>query len=264
MSFLEVRSVCAGYGRKKVVENITFSLEKGEILGLLGANGSGKTTLIQALCGNLPHSGTVTLEGVSLEKLSPRPLARLCSYIPQRSGISIDMSALEVVAMGFHPYLGLLEQPGDAQMDRAKKALSQVGPARRGEENFQTLSEGQKQLVILARTLVGEGKLLLLDEPESALDISHRWRMAALLQAFCADKCAVLALHDPQLALNLCHRVLLLKDGKSLGVLRPRQDSLEDTEKALSQLYGPVTLGKLPDKRGNQQFVILKDWEEMP
>lgn len=262
MSFLEVSAVCAGYGRKKVIDSLSFSLEKGELLGLLGANGSGKSTLLKALCGNLAHGGQVLLEGQPLEKLAPRPLAKLCSYIPQRSGISIDLSALEVVSMGFNPHLGLLEQPGEAHLARAREALELVGLGGREEENYQTLSEGQKQLCILARTLVSEAKLLLLDEPESALDLGHKWKMAALLRRFCADRSAVLALHDPNLALNVCHRVLLLQEGKALGLLRPRQDSMEEMEKALSQLYGPISLGKMPDKHGKEQFVLINDWEE--
>ena len=111
MSTLTVHGVTAGYGRQPVINNISFQLEEGRLLGVIGANGSGKTTLLKALCGILPHEGSCTLNGATLERLSPRQIARLISYIPQRSGVSIDISVLDVVLMGFNPQLSLLEHP---------------------------------------------------------------------------------------------------------------------------------------------------------
>ena len=111
MSFFKVENLTAGYGGKQVVNHLSFELEAGSLTGLLGANGSGKSTLLKALCGILPHRGSCMLEKQFLEELSSRELARLCSYIPQRSGISIDISVLAVVLMGFNPSLGLLDYP---------------------------------------------------------------------------------------------------------------------------------------------------------
>ena len=177
MSFLQVEALAAGYGGRQVLRGVSLQAEAGQMVGVLGANGSGKTTLLKAVCGILPHTGGCTLDGLPLEGLSPRQLARRCSYIPQRSGISVDLSALEVVLMGFNPQLGLLERPTPAMRDKARAALAQVGLAGREEENYLHLSEGQKQLCILARTLTAGGQLLLLDEPESALDFRYRYRM---------------------------------------------------------------------------------------
>ena len=153
---LEVRNLSAGYGKKTILHDISFTLESGTMTGLLGSNGSGKTTLLKSLCGLLPHTGQVTLQGMPLEQLSPRALARRCSLICQRSGISIDISALDVVLMGFNARLGLLEYPGKQMKESARQALAAVGLGGMEERNYQTLSEGQKQLCILARTLVGE------------------------------------------------------------------------------------------------------------
>ena len=156
MSFFRVDSVTAGYGKNNVIENISFRVEQGSMAGLLGANGSGKTTLLKSVCGILPHSGTCSLEGTVLESLSTRQIARSVSYIPQRSGISIDISALDVVLMGFNPRLGLLEHPTAAMEEAAREALAQVGLGGREQTNYLHLSEGQKQLCILARTLVSQ------------------------------------------------------------------------------------------------------------
>ena len=106
MSFFSVCHLTAGYGNGHVIRDISFELDGGCLMGVLGANGSGKTTMLKALCGILPHEGSCQLEETRLERLSPRQIAKLCSYIPQRSGISIDISVLDVVLMGFNPQLG--------------------------------------------------------------------------------------------------------------------------------------------------------------
>ena len=183
MSFFSVQGLCAGYAGRRVLRDVSFTLEPGCLTGVLGANGSGKTTLLKAVGGILPHAGRCTLQGAALEGLSPRRLAAVCGYIPQRSGIGIDISALDVVLMGFNPALGLLERPSAAMRARAAAALAEVGLGGREQENYLHLSEGQKQLCILARTLAAPRRLLLLDEPESALDFHHRYRMLALLDA---------------------------------------------------------------------------------
>ena len=163
MSLFSAVNISAGYGGKNIVQNLSFSVEKGLLTGILGANGSGKTTLLKAICSILPHSGECCLNGKRLENLSARQLARCCSYIPQRSGISIDISALDVVLMGFNPWLGLLERPDRAMRSAARQVLEQVGLTGRENTNYLHLSEGQKQLCILARTLVADSQLLLLD-----------------------------------------------------------------------------------------------------
>lgn len=264
MSFLSIQHLTAGYGAAPVIRDICFSSPPGVITGVLGANGSGKTTLLKAICGVLPHGGNCTLEDLPLESLSPRKMARLCSYIPQRSGISIDISPLDVVLMGFNPQLGLLEHPSTAMHAQAAQALEEVGLSDLIHANYLTLSEGQKQLCILARTLVSGAKLLLLDEPESALDLRHRHRMLALLARWVRQeqRGAVISLHDPGLALNCCGQLLLLKDGKTAGLICPTRDPLEEMEMTLSGIYGKITLIRHPDRSGREHLVMLKEQED--
>lgn len=260
MSFFEAEALSAGYGRGNIVENISFSAESGSITCILGANGSGKTTLLKALCGLLPHEGRCVLMGQTLEGRNPRQMARLVGYIPQRSGIAMDISALDVVLMGFNPQLHLLERPTAAMIGQAMEALDRVGLGGRERENYLTLSEGQKQLCILARTLVGTGKLLLLDEPESALDLRHRNRLLGILREWAGEgRCVILTLHDPALALNGCDRLLLLDGGRLGAVLHPQTDPMEKMEEALSKIYGNVTLTRCTDKTGKSHLVMLKE-----
>ena len=261
MSHLSVKRISAGYGKNNVIENISFDLDDGTLMGIIGANGSGKTTLLKALCGILPHQGSCTLEGTVLEELSAKQLAKLVSYIPQRSGISIDISALDVVLMGYNPRLGLLEHPTRKMKDAAMQALEQVGLAGKEETNYLHLSEGQKQLCILARTLVSDSKLLLLDEPESALDFRFRHQMLSLLHSWVAsrERSAIVTLHDPALALNFCDKLLLLSDGGVLDIIAPKSDSLDKMEQVLRKVYGPISLQRCHNRKGEAQIIMLRE-----
>ena len=261
MTLFSVRDISAGYGKQTIIEHVSFQLENGRLMGVLGANGSGKTTLLKALCGILPHNGTCMLEQNLLENLSAKQIARLVSYIPQQSGISIDISVLDVVLMGFNPQLGLLEHPTKSMKMIAIQALEQVGLKGREDVNYLHLSEGQKQLCILARTLVSDSKLLLLDEPESALDFQYRYQVISLLRnwALSGNRSAVLALHDPVLALNFCDQLLLLHNNTLLGILEPKIDALDKMEKMLSMIYGEISLQRCQNRKGVSQIVMLRE-----
>lgn len=263
MSFFSVQGLCAGYAGRRVLQDVSFTLEPGCLTGVLGANGSGKTTLLKAVGGILPHAGRCTLQGAALEGLSPRRLAAVCGYIPQRSGIGIDISALDVVLMGFNPALGLLERPSAAMRARAAAALAEVGLGGREQENYLHLSEGQKQLCILARTLAAPRRLLLLDEPESALDFQYRYRTMQLLRNWVREKerAVLAALHDPLLALNSCDSLLVLANGRVQALLSPAGDPPEEMERQLSAVYGAVSLHRCTDRSGRHQWVMLKEQE---
>ena len=239
MSFFAVDGLTAGYAGKTVLRDVSFSVGRGRVMGVLGANGSGKTTLLKTICGILPHAGCCTLDGTPLEGLSARRMAALCGYIPQRSGISIDIAALE--------------------------ALDAVGLAGVAHSNYLHLSEGQKQLCILARTLMSESRLLLLDEPESALDFRYRHRMLNLLRQRTAERqgAAVVVLHDPSLALNFCDTLLLLSDGGVAGTLCPADDPTDTAEQMLSRLYGPVSLVRCTARGGQMRTVMLYEGESV-
>ena len=261
MSLLSVNSICAGYGKQNVIKNISFEAEPGELIGIIGANGSGKTTLLKAMCGILPHTGTSILDGTTLESLSAGKIARLVSYIPQRSGVSIDISVLDVVLMGFNPRLGLLAHPTENMKQTAVEALAQVGLGGKEEINYLHLSEGQKQLCILARTLVSDSKLLLLDEPESALDFRYRHQMLNILRGWVAagNRSAVVSLHDPTLALNFCDKLLLLADSEILSIIDLKSDSLDKMEQMLNMIYGPISLQRCLNRQGDAQLVMLRE-----
>ena len=261
MTLLEVNGLHAGYGRKQVLSDVHFSADSHELIGILGANGSGKSTLLKSLCGILPCQGKICICGSELQSLRPRQLAQVCRYIPQRCGITIDMSLTDVVLMGFNPQLGLLAYPDESMKRQAEAALETVGLGDRRHVNFQTLSEGQKQLCILARTLLLDRGVLLLDEPESALDFRERYRLLGLVRDWVQQRegCAVVTLHDPQLAMNTCDRLLMMRNGSIIDVIFPREDSTEKLQAALCEVFGALSLHRCRSQSGAEQLVLLKE-----
>lgn len=258
---LDVTDFSAGYGRDMIVRNISFSIPSGTLTALIGPNGCGKTTLLKGLCRLIPRSGKAILTSQAdlasgksrntsehscasfdTDSCSARQLARHISYIPQRSGIHIPLTVLDVVLMGFQPFLPLLASPGKKHTADARTALAAVGMQDYASKNFQTLSEGQKQLCILARALVQKTQLLLFDEPDSALDYPNRHKMLHTIRQIVYDKkkTGLLILHDLGIALDYCDQLLVMKDGRLCGILHPQTDSEAVLSETLSCVYSPV------------------------
>ena len=255
-----VQDLTVRYGAAAVLQGVSFSVPvPGQLIGLLGVNGSGKTTLLKAAAGLLPHTGQCLLDGVPLESLSTRRLAQTVSYIPQQSGISVSLSAREVVLMGFNPRLGVLQSPTAAMRAAADEALRTVGLADKAGQDYLTLSGGEKQLCILARTIAEDAPLLLLDEPDSALDLANRSRMTALLAQLVhtGGKTALVCLHDPALALDSCDILVVLQGGGVAAVLHPKTDPPAVLQAALAAVYGPLELLPVTDCRGRRRLALL-------
>ena len=255
-----VQDLTVRYGTAAVLQGVSFSVPvSGQLIGLLGVNGSGKTTLLKAAAGLLPHTGQCLLDGVPLESLSTRRLAQTVSYIPQQSGISVSLSAREVVLMGFNPRLGVLQSPTAAMRAAADEALRTVGLADKAGQDYLTLSGGEKQLCILARTIAEDAPLLLLDEPDSALDLANRSRMTALLAQLVhtGGKTALVCLHDPALALDSCDILVVLQGGGVAAVLHPKTDPPAVLQAALAAVYGPLELLPVTDCRGRRRLALL-------
>lgn len=239
---LKVEHLSAGYGREDVIHDISFSLEEGELCALLGGNGSGKTTLLRVICDLLPGRGERFLTGQPLRTLSRRERARRVGYLAQGGHMVLALSVLDVVLMGLNPELGLLESPGATHRCRAMETLEWVGIAHLAQMPFQSLSQGQKQLCLFARTLVCQPDLLVLDEPDSALDFPNRSRMMERLKGYLRkeERAVLLCSHDVNSALAHANRLLLMKDGALAHDLYPEKLTREELERALREVYGPV------------------------
>lgn len=244
MNILEVEKLNAGYGKKEIVHDFSIHIKEGQIVGILGPNGCGKSTLIKALCKSIPYEGKVLIEGQNAQKLSEKELAQICSYVPQRSGLSIDISVFDAVMMGFQPYLKLLESPSKKMQDKAREIIAQIGLKNHMMNNYMELSEGQKRLCILARSLVGGAKLMLMDEPDGALDFGVRNHLLQMISQNIKNIHGgiLITLHDMNLALAYCDYIYLMKDGKLMDGINPKENSIEEMEEKLSSLYGKIRL----------------------
>lgn len=252
---LQVRQLSAGYGKTDVIRNVSFSLEESTLTGLLGTNGSGKSTLIKALCGILPSMGNCILKDVDPRKLKERIRARYISYIPQRCGISFSIPVIDVALMGYNSVLGLLDRPTDAQRKKAVEALKMVGLGDRAEEDFLTLSGGQRQLVILACAIVQDASLMLFDEPGSALDFSNHHEIMGIIRGLAKKRsvAGLICMHDTNFALRYCDSLILLKDGQIVDTVKPREDEKLKIQNAFAEVYGDVEL-----LEHNKNYLMVK------
>ena len=216
-------------GRAEILRGVSLRVEPGELLGLIGPNGAGKTTLLRLLLGVLdPSAGAVYLKGLPLSRLKPRERARIASYLGQESSSAFPFPVLDVVLMGRYPHLGRLAREGQADLEKARRALAYVGLAGLEGRFFHELSGGERQLALFARVLAQETELLLLDEPTANLDIRHQDQFFSMaLELAREGKAVVACVHNLNVASQYCSRLVLLSrgamaaDGKPEEVLRP-------------------------------------------
>ena len=168
------------------------------------------------------------------------------------------MTVREVCLLGFNPQLHMLESYNSNMRHRADKAIDSVGLAGLYDTDFLTLSEGQKQLCILERTLIEDSALLLLDEPDSALDFSNRHMLMKHIRNIISDnKCALMCIHSPELALEYCDRILLMKDGKIVSDIDVHAASLSEINEKMSLIYDNINVTEFTDAKGNVHRIVL-------
>lgn len=260
MSVLEVKGLFVSYGRVRIVSDASFTLREGRICGIVGANGCGKTTLIKAVCGLIPREGSVSLSGKELTGLTKKQIAREIAYVPQKSSISTHITVVDVVTMGFNPYLSVFSYPSFEMKKAALSSLESVGLKGRENDDYLTLSEGQKQLCLLARAMLTPALAYIFDEPESALDFSNRLSVFDLLcsRVKKTASCALVSLHDPDLALNCCHDLILMSD-KSVQLVDLERASFEELERLFLPIYGRVKLHRINMDGVRTHTVMLRE-----
>ncbi|MCL2249333.1 MAG: ABC transporter ATP-binding protein [Oscillospiraceae bacterium] len=245
---LSLNSVYVGYPGKQVVKNVSFDVFPGEFCALLGLNGSGKTTLLKGICGLLPISdGKCLLGGTDLTELNEKKRAKYTSLIPQRHSKLIGVTVIDAVLMGYNAKLGFLEFPSQTDKGLAANALEKMGILHLANNDFSKLSEGQKQLVILARSIVQDAPVMLMDEPDSALDFPNKHMILSAVRKLVKEsaeieKSCLLTLHDPNLALRFCDRLILLHEGEVVAVVSLADANCEDVQSSLSAVYEGITV----------------------
>jgi iron complex transport system ATP-binding protein len=222
---LAFAGVSASAGARQILRDVTLALAPGEVLTLAGPNGAGKTTLFRVASRVLrPTAGTVSLLGRPLAAYARRELARVVAVVPQDATIAFPFSVGEIVLMGRSPHLGTLGFETRDDVDRARDAMRRVGIEALADRSVLTLSGGERQLVLLARALAQDARVLLLDEPTAHLDLRHRVRVAALVRELVREgRSALVVSHDLGLAARSGDRIALLRDGQLHVLGTPRE-----------------------------------------
>ncbi|MCQ4088548.1 metal ABC transporter ATP-binding protein [Saccharibacillus sp. JS10] len=230
---LTVNGMTIAYQRKAVVEDVSFTLPEGKLIALIGPNGAGKSTLLKAILGLVPSiSGEVSIYGDTYKKMRSR-----VGYVPQRESVDWDFptDALDVVMMGRYGHLGWIKRPGRKEKELAMNTLDKVGMADFARRQISQLSGGQQQRVFLARALVQEADLYVMDEPFAGVDAATEKAIIALLSELKqAGKTVLVVHHDLSTVDEYFDHVLLLN--KKLIAAGPVNTTF--TPELLHETYG--------------------------
>ena len=234
---IDVKNLRFRYGARPVIGDVSFTAEKGELLAVLGPNGVGKSTLFRCLLGFLkPVGGEILVDGKELGAYSRRELAKKIAYIPQSHTPAFDHTVLDSVLMGMTAQLGVFEQPGQAQREKAMQMLRALGIEKLADRGCMKISGGERQLMLLARALVQDASMLIMDEPTANLDYGNSCRVMERVKRLGQNGYTIIfSTHDPNQAFSYATKVLALKDGGVMAVGAPEAVL---TQAVLSRLYG--------------------------
>jgi iron complex transport system ATP-binding protein len=245
-----------GPSRRTLVADVSFALERGELLAVLGRNGVGKSTLLATALGDFePIAGTVALQGRPPASLPARERARLAAVLPESEALPYDFPVRHVVELGRYAHLGLFAAPRDADRAAVERAVATAGIGALLDRGINELSAGERQRVLLARVLAQEPELVLLDEPTAHLDPGRQIDVMAMLRRLVDERKigALAVLHDPNLASRFADRVLLLGEGRVLALGAPRESL---TPELLGAAYG-ARFRVLPDPDSGLPIVLV-------
>lgn len=232
---LEIEHMYGGYGSECVLEDVSLTVKKGELFGILGPNGSGKTTLLKMISGILPYKeGHVTLNGNSLKSYSPKSLAKKMAIMSQHTSEAFSYTVKETVSLGRYAHQkGFFKEWGIDDEAVVQRVMNWTGVAEMQHQSIQFLSGGERQRVFLAQALAQEPEILLLDEPTNHLDLSYQKELFDLIKSWTREQglTVISIFHDLNLSGLYCDRLLLLEDGKVISCDIPdevlRQERIE-------------------------------------
>lgn len=265
MKTIETKDLVVGYGKKRVVEDINFSLEEGEILTILGPNGSGKSTILKTLINQIDKiKGNIKILGKNQDSLSTKEMAKSISVVLTERPRPELMTVYDLVSTGRYPhtnYFGKLTKEDKIKID---EAIELVNGEELKDKEIPELSDGERQRVMIARAICQESKIMILDEPTSYLDIRYKIELLDILKrlALEKEKTIIMSLHEIELASKIAHTVMLVHNNEIFRYGRP-ENVIDDKniEKAYDIRCGRFdsTMGsiELPRSRKDSNIFII-------
>ena len=251
-AILHTENLNVGYDKKTVIKNINVNALRGQTICLIGPNGAGKSTILRTLAGMLaPVEGSVYISRDNINDIKPAERAKYMAVVLTDKPNMDQTSAYEIVSMGRAPFTNFFGRLGEDDHRVVKDCMQAVGATHLATRNFNSLSDGEKQKVMIARALAQEPKLIILDEPTSHLDIRHKIEVIRILSRLSAERqmTVILALHDVDIAVKSCQTVLMVKDGEIVAQGKP-----ED-------IVRPETIGELYNIDGASYNSVLGSFE---
>lgn len=252
---LNIKELYFSYSHNNILKNINISIKKGTFISIVGPNGSGKSTLLKNIAKNIqPNSGEIWFESLDLLKMTPSELAKKMSVVPQTFNIDFPFSGLDTVLMGRTPFLKRFQAETDKDYSLAEWAMKLTNTWHFRDRSVTQLSGGELQRVILARALVQEPEIILLDEPTAHLDIQHQMELLELLESLnkTTNLTVIAVLHDLNLASQFSDEIIMLKEGE-IFAQGPTAQVL--TAENIRAVYGMEVL--LAENPLNQKFNII-------
>ncbi|RDB64670.1 hypothetical protein C1878_02190 [Gordonibacter sp. 28C] len=235
---IAVRDLRCGYDGRAVVENVSFEVERGQVLVLLGPNGVGKTTLFKTVLGLLPRlGGEVLLDGAPLDAKPGSDDLKRIAYVPQAHVPAFAFTVAEVVVMGRTPRIKAFAAPSERDRAFARKTLVELGLEHLAERPYTEVSGGERQMILIARALVQEPDVLIMDEPAASLDFGNQAILLRMVRDLSRSRglSVLMTSHNPDHALLVADKVLLLSKGGGCRCGRV-EDVLDD--ESLTDAYG--------------------------
>jgi len=224
---MQINGLTYSYDDKEAISDVCIDVKKGEFVGIIGPNGSGKSTVLKNVYRAIsPDSGTVTLDGEELLKMKYRKSAQKLAVVGQENDVPFDFSVEEIVAMGRSPHKKLFDTDTEYDKYMVTHSLEHLGMEKMAQRNYQHLSGGEKQRVIIARAVAQESDFFILDEPTNHLDINYQMQIFDFIKRL---KVTVLsAIHDLNMAALYCDRIYVMKDGKVMYSGTPEEVLTEE------------------------------------
>lgn len=224
-TLLKAEDISVAIDGRVILNPSSFSVKKGELVGIIGPNGAGKSTMVKALCAMTPlASGKVYLKDQQIHTLPDKDRARMLAYMPQNTNVNFAYTVKDIVMTARYPYLKWWEQESQDDEKIVEESMRYMGVQHLANQQITDISGGERQRVILSKILAQQTDILVLDEPTAALDMGYADEIFQYCKQLCSEGKTILVVeHDLERVSKFCHRLLLIHDGRIVANGTPQE-----------------------------------------